>query len=121
MFTAATFSLRCTTFDVPGIGSITGLRFKSQASATCAGVAPWRVAIVSSSAPGLREIAGGERKPRDEADAVALAVIEHALLRAVGQVVAVLHGGDLEQLAGGFDVGNRDFAQPGVADDALRR
>ena len=53
MFTAATFSSRCATFEVPGIGSITGLRLSSQASAIWAGVAPWRRAMVSSADPGL--------------------------------------------------------------------
>jgi len=33
MPTAATFSSRCLTFEVPGIGSITGLRFSTQARA----------------------------------------------------------------------------------------
>jgi hypothetical protein len=33
MFAAATFCSRCFTFEVPGIGNITGLRFSTQASA----------------------------------------------------------------------------------------
>jgi hypothetical protein len=33
MLAAATFSSRCFTFDVPGIGSITGLRLRTHASA----------------------------------------------------------------------------------------
>ena len=37
--TAATFSSRCTTFEVPGIGNITGLRFSNHASAIWPGVA----------------------------------------------------------------------------------
>jgi hypothetical protein len=36
--TAATFSSRCFTLVVPGIGSITGLRLSNQASATAPGV-----------------------------------------------------------------------------------
>jgi hypothetical protein len=36
---AATFSSRCATFDVPGIGNITGDRFSNHASASCDGVA----------------------------------------------------------------------------------
>ncbi len=36
---AATFSSRCATFDVPGIGSITGERWSSQASESYATVA----------------------------------------------------------------------------------
>ena len=38
---AATFSSRCSTDEVPGIGSITGERASSQASATWPGVASW--------------------------------------------------------------------------------
>lgn len=50
---AATFCARCVTFDVPGIGSMFWLRFKSQASASCPGVAWYRRARLSSKAPGL--------------------------------------------------------------------
>ena len=42
---AATFSSRCATFEVPGIGSITGERFSSHASASCAGDASWSAAM----------------------------------------------------------------------------
>src|SRR5260370_22336474 len=35
---ASTFSSRCLTDEVPGMGSITGERFSNQASATCLGV-----------------------------------------------------------------------------------
>ncbi len=39
MSTAATFSSRCLTLEVPGIGSMTGLRFSTQASAIWLGAA----------------------------------------------------------------------------------
>ena len=39
MFTAAVFSSRCATLPVPGIGSMTGLRFNTQASAIWLGAA----------------------------------------------------------------------------------
>jgi hypothetical protein len=40
---AATFSSRCATEEVPGMGSIAGECPSSQASATCDGVASWRL------------------------------------------------------------------------------
>ncbi|SLH62986.1 Uncharacterised protein [Mycobacteroides abscessus subsp. abscessus] len=49
---AAVFSSTCATDDVPGIGSITGDRRSSQARASWAGVAPWRVAMASRGPPG---------------------------------------------------------------------
>src|SRR5262249_9714956 len=42
---AATFSSRCATLDVPGIGNITGDRFSNHASASCDGVAWWLAAM----------------------------------------------------------------------------
>ena len=40
---AATFSSRCATDEVPGMGNIADECPRSQASATCKGVASWRV------------------------------------------------------------------------------
>lgn len=53
MSAAATFSSRCATWDVPGIGSMTGLRFKIQASAIWLAVAPRAWAMAVSGEPGL--------------------------------------------------------------------
>ena len=50
---AATFSSRCATLPVPGIGSMTGLRFKSQASAIWPGLALCLCAIASNASPAL--------------------------------------------------------------------
>jgi hypothetical protein len=47
---AARFSRRCSTEDVPGISRILGERRKSQASATCMGVARTDTAAASSAA-----------------------------------------------------------------------
>jgi len=68
---------------------------------------------------GFGEPAGAEREPRDEADAVALAVREHVLAVAVDDIVAVLHGGDGEHLGRRLDVGDRHLAQAGEADDLV--
>src|ERR1044071_2824749 len=51
ILTAATFSSRCATFDVPGIGSMTGLRLSTHASAIWLGVAPWDAAMASRIEP----------------------------------------------------------------------
>ena len=67
----------------------------------------WRSAASASGAARLGEVAGGEREPRDEADALLLAVVEHVLGRAVGEVVDVLHRGDREDLLGGLDLLDR--------------
>src|SRR5690606_15905187 len=53
---AATFSSRCLTLDVPGMGSITGLRFKAHASAIWLGVASCFLATSSSTDPGLARL-----------------------------------------------------------------
>ena len=74
---ASTFSSRCAIEPVPGIGSITGERASSHASATWPVVASWLRAISRDEAAGLGELAGGERKPGKEAQAVALADLEH--------------------------------------------
>ena len=76
------------------------------------------LAMASRIVPGLREIARGERKPGDEADAVRLAVIQHVFAGAIDEIVAVLHRRDREHLRRGLDLGDRDLAQPGVTDDA---
>ena len=46
-------SSRCATLDVPGIGSITGERRRSQARASWDGVAPNRPAISAKGPPSL--------------------------------------------------------------------
>ena len=69
---AAMLSSRCATDDVPGIGSITGERRSSQASASWDGVgAVLARRVASSGPPGRGQLAGGQREPRDEPDAVA--------------------------------------------------
>ncbi len=74
---AATFSSRCSTDEVPGIGSITGDLCSSHGSAVWAGIEP---------AP--------KRAPREKSESVALAHLEHRVRLAIGVVVAVLHRDD---------------------------
>lgn len=49
---AAMFSSRCSTEDVPGIGSMIGERASSQASANCDGLA-WCAAAIFRNGPSL--------------------------------------------------------------------
>ena len=76
---AATFSSRCATFDVPGMGSITGERCSSHASeswATRGRVAGGDPAErLRRGVVGLEQFAAGDRIPGQEADAVPLAII----------------------------------------------
>src|SRR5262245_56198155 len=66
MFTAATFSSRCATFEVPGIGNMTGLRLSTQASAIWPGVASWALAMPSRIEPGLARSPAEQRLDRAE-------------------------------------------------------
>src|SRR5579862_1191785 len=65
------------------------------------------------------QLAGGEWKPGNEPDIVGGTIGQHVLAASVDQVVAVLYRGHGEDPAGSLDSGHRDFAQPGMADDAL--
>ena len=90
---AAAFSSRWAIEPVPGMGSMTGERARSQARATCAGVAPRRAATRCS--PGRAQRAtSAERIPRKEGYAGLLAGGEHVVVLAVPDVVLVLHRDD---------------------------
>ena len=65
------------------------------------------------------EIARGQQKPRDEADAVPFAIIEHVLATAIDQIVAILHRRHREHLGSILDIGNRHLGEAGIADDAV--
>ena len=119
MEAAATLSSRCLTFDVPGMGSITGLRLSTQASAICAGLALCALGDVVQQRAGLGQIAGRQRKPGNETDALLLAIIQHRFAAAIDQIVAVLHRGDREDFRRRLDLGHRDFAEAGMADQAF--
>src|SRR5258705_9867138 len=64
------------------------------------------------------QLAGREWKPGNEPDLVCGTIGQPVLAASVDQVVAVLYRRHLKYPAGGLDVGNRDFAQPRVTDDA---
>ena len=67
----------------------------------------------------LRQLAGGERKPGNEPDAVGRAMGEHVLAAAVDQVVAILDCRHRKHALGGLDIVHGDLAQPCVANDTL--
>jgi hypothetical protein len=95
---------------------MTGERCRSQASATCPAVAPWRSAGLRDRARRLGEVARGEREPRDEADALLLAVRQDVLGLAVREVVEVLHRGDRDDLLARLDLLDGDLRQADVPD-----
>ena len=70
-------------------------------------------------AAGLCQFARRDRKPRDERNAVLLAVVKHILMLAVADVVLVLHARDLHGLTRLFDLMRLHFAQADVLDLAL--
>jgi hypothetical protein len=67
----------------------------------------------------LREFAGVEREPGDEADAVFCAMVERGLACPVSQIIAVLDRGDREDLRGRLDLRHADFRQAGAADHLI--
>ena len=113
------FSSRWATRLVPGIGSITGERCEQPGEGDGAGGDAVGFGRRGQRAARLGEVAGGEREPRDEPDAVGLAVVEHGLALAVGQVVEVLHGGDRHDRPGRLDLLHRHLGQADVAHLAL--
>src|SRR4030095_4276395 len=56
IFAAATFSSRCAIDDVPGIGSITADRWRSQDRATWTTLTPWFLAAVSTAFSGFNPL-----------------------------------------------------------------
>src|SRR5690606_30528046 len=67
----------------------------------------------------LRELARGQREPRDERDIFALAVIEDGFTLARDEVVQVLDTDDREEFARRLDLFDVDFAQADMADQTL--
>src|SRR6187200_3549144 len=78
-----------------------------------------RVRDAIDDATWLGQLAGRERKPRDEADVVGSTIGQHVLAASVDQVIAVLHGQYRKYTTRGLDVGDRHFAQSRVPDDTV--
>ena len=97
---ASRFSSKCAIELVPGIGTMTGECWSSQASATCAGVAPWPRGDVGERGAGLGELAHREREIGQERESRLLAEAQHILGRSVDDVVLVLNRDDRERSAG---------------------
>ena len=116
---AATFSSRCATFDVPGIGNITGDRFSNHASASCPADAWWSAAMRCSGLSGGAEWAAAQREPRDETDALAGGELQQRFGATRRQVVHVLHRHDLGYLPRGLELIDVNLGQADVADLAF--
>ena len=96
----------------PGIGRIAGERFRSQASATCAWLAPRRSAIsASASPPVLRSGKYGTNTIPSRR-----AVVDDVVVSAVGDVEGVLDRGDRNDVAGALDLRDPDVRNTDVPD-----
>ena len=116
---AATFSSRWATFDVPGIGSITGDRFSSHASASCDGVASWSSAMRCSGPPGAASgPAASGNQGMNPMPCASQASSSGSAARTVRLYMFCTDtiGGDLLR---GFELLDVDLGQPDVADLAL--
>ena len=102
---APRFSRRCASDSVPGIGSIAGDRFNSQASITCRGVAWCRFADLAQRAARI----GAQRIVRHEDDPLARAVVDDVVVLPLGEVVLVLHRRDRHHFPRALDERNVDF------------
>ena len=67
--------------------------------------------------PGRNRLSA-QREVRHERDPLALAEVDDLVVPAVGEVVAVLHGGDRHDLAGALDLLHADLGDADVADRA---
>ena len=122
------FSSRCSTEEVPGIGSITGERRSSQASATWAGGGAVPLGDLGDRRRPARRGRRRERSPREERDAGSWQTLEHVSgAVAVAEVEAVLDGDDLDdrrapivELIDG-DVGDADLADLALVLKLLQR
>ena len=65
-------------------------------------------------AAGRGNVAGGQRKPGDESDVFALAVVENGLGGTIEDAVTILDGDDRNDLAGVFDFLHGNFGQADV-------
>ena len=114
------FSSRWATDDVPGIGSMTGERCSSQASASWDGGAVWSLGdLRRAGRRGERGSPVASGNQGMNAMSFCSAVLEHLLGVAVGEVVEVLHGDDRGGLRGFLDLVDDDLGQADVADLAL--
>ena len=113
------FSSRWATLEVPGMGSITGERCRSQARASWETVAPFFLRRQVERAAMAGDLAGRERKPRNEPQALLGAVVEDRLALAVAEIVQVLDAYDRDSLLCLLDLRDRHLGQADMADLAL--
>ena len=94
------------------MGSITGERRSSQARHTWEMVAPSCLGHLVERAARPGQLAAGQGEPRDEADPLLFAVVDHVVGAAEGDVVLVLHTDHRHDPAGRLDLGHADLGQP---------
>ena len=82
-------------------------------------MAPVSDATASTGPPGLARAPAAMGNHGMKPDPLGLAVVEHVLGRAVGQVVEVLHAGHRHHGPGRLDLVHADLAEPDAADLAL--
>ena len=119
----ATFSSRCLTFDVPGDRQHDGRARQRPGDRGLRHREPSARGDLGESGDGA---VGGciaralrQRAPRDESDALRLADLQHRIGRAIGDVVAVLHGDDLGDPQGLVEFIRAEVRDADVADLAL--
>src|ERR1700676_81521 len=67
----------------------------------------------------FREFAGGEWKPRDEADVFAGAILQYVLGISIDQIISILHRNDWRNAPDRLDLLYADFRQSNVPDLAF--
>src|SRR5690606_2798597 len=70
-------------------------------------------------AAGLRQLACGQREPRDEGDIFALTVVEDRFTLAGDEVIQILDADDREEFARRFDLFDVDFAEADMTNQAF--
>ena len=95
-----------------------GARWRSQASATCIGVAPSRVGdLVQLRRLQRREAA--EREERHIGDSGSGELVDQGVVLAMRHIVQILHADDVADPPPLFDLIGGDVAQPNVTHEAL--
>ena len=101
------------------MGSMTGERRRSQARHTWVTVAPSSRGHPVEGTARPRQLPAGQRGPRDEADPVLLAVVDHVVGAPLAEVVLVLHADHRHDPAGRLDLFDGHLGQADLGHLAL--
>ena len=104
---------------MPGIGSITGERARSQASAICVGVASYLLAIRSRRPRTQASDPDASGNHGQKAETVSLACFQHVLRSSVDEAVAILHRHDRDDATSALELVDAHVREPDVPDLAL--